>query len=96
VPLVAQGLESGILSLFGPNAPSSVGAAEAVSTFLTVATGPLLWVVLFDPSRALTAATSTKDAASARVGRAISGGEAPQVRAPALDDARLDLGGIEA
>lgn len=70
--------------------------AEAASTFLTLATGAPLWGLLFDPSRALTAATSTKDAASARVGRVIGGGEAPQVRAPALDDARLDLGGIEA
>lgn len=50
--VVAQGLESGILIVFGLNAPSFVGPAESVSTFLTLATGPLLWVLFFDPSRA--------------------------------------------
>lgn len=42
----------GILILLGLNAPSFGGPAESVSTFLTLATGPLLRVLLFDPSRA--------------------------------------------
>lgn len=48
--VAVHGLEVAALILLGLGAPALVGPAEAISTFLTLAAGPLLWVLLFAPS----------------------------------------------
>jgi exosortase/archaeosortase family protein len=48
--IAVHGLEVATLILLGLGAPGLVAPAEAISTFLTLAAGPMLWVLLFAPS----------------------------------------------
>jgi exosortase/archaeosortase family protein len=50
VLLALQGAESASLILLGQTAPALVPPAEALSDFLTLVTGPIMWILLAAPS----------------------------------------------